>query len=95
MPLFHQRIKPRPCRRPLIVDSRRKKKKKMGGKTGSVQSLGLSTDHPQEASGRLRRPQIVPNWSGTKNRLSHLSGRIEPRSCRTQTDWVPGGLSPD
>ena len=36
----------------------------------------------------------VPNWSGTKNRLSHFSGRFEPRSCRTQTDWVPGRLRP-
>ena len=97
MPLFHQRIKPRLGLGPLIVDSLGKKWKKIDQWTAKLdrfQSLGLSTDHPQEASGRLRRPQTVPNWSGTKNRLSHFSGRFEPRSCRTQTDWVPGRLRP-
>ena len=71
-----------------------KKKQKWAGILGRFQSLGLSTDRPQEASGRLRRPQTVPNWSGTKSRLSHFSGRFEPRSCRRQTDWVPGRLRP-
>ena len=97
MPLFHQRIKPRLGLGPLIVDSLGKKWKKIDqwtAKQNRYEGLGLSTDRPQEASGRLRRPQTVPNWSGTKNRLSHLSGRFEPRSCRTQTDWVPGRLRP-
>ena len=97
MPLFHQRIKPRLGLGPLIVDSLGKKWKKIDQWTAKLdrfQSLGLSTDRPQEASGRLRRPQTVPNWSGTKNRLSHFSGRFEPRSCPRQTDWVPGCLRP-
>ena len=97
MPLFHQRIKPRLGLGPLIVDSLGKKWKKIDqwtAKQNRYEGLGLSTDRPQEASGRLRRPQTVPNWSGTKNRLSHFSGRFEPRSCRRQTDWVPGRLRP-
>ena len=48
----------------------------------------------RSASGSLRRPQTVPDWSGTKNRLSQFSGRFQPRSCRTHTDWVPGRLRP-
>ena len=97
VPLFHQRIKPRLGLGPLIVDSLGKKWKKIDqwtAKQNRYEGLGLSTDRPQEVSGRLRRPQTVPNWSGTKNRLSHLSGRFEPRSCRAQTDWVPGRLRP-
>ena len=31
MPLFHQRIKSRPRRRPLIMESQRKKKQKWAG----------------------------------------------------------------
>ena len=97
MPLFHQRIKPRLGLGPLIVDSLGKKWKKIDqwtAKQNRYEGLGLSKDRPQEASGRLRWPQTVPNWSGTKNRLSHFSGRFEPRSCCTQTDWVPGRLRP-
>ena len=71
------------------MDSLGKKWKKIDqwtAKQNRYEGLGLSADRPQEAS--------VPNWSGTKNRLSHFSGRFEPRSCRTQTDWVPGCLRP-
>ena len=63
----------------------------MDCKTGSVSKSGIKY---RSSSGSLRRPQTVPNWSGTKNRLSHFSGRFEPRSCRRQTDWVPGRLRP-
>ena len=93
MGLFHQKIKPRSCRRPLIVDSRWKITK-WAGILDRFQSLGLRTDRPQDTSGRLRRPQTVPTGLGTKNRLSQFSGRFQPRSCRTQTDWVPGRLRP-
>ena len=60
MPLFHQRIKPRLSLGPLIVDSLGKKWKKIDqwtAKQNRYEGLGLSTDCPQEASGRLRRPQ--------------------------------------
>ena len=67
------------------------KKTKMDGNTESVLKSGIKY---RSASGSLRRPQTVPDWSGTKNRLSQFSGRFQPRSCRTQTDWVSGRLRP-
>ena len=66
----------------------------MGGNTESVLKFGIKY---RSSSGSLRMPQAapeVPNWSGTKNRLSHFSGRFQPRSCHRQTDWVPGRLRP-
>ena len=69
-----------------------KKMVKWAGILNRYESLGLSSDRPQEALGGPRRPQTVPDCSATKNRLSHFSGRFEPRSCRTHTDWVPGRL---
>ena len=83
MPLFHQRIKPRSCLGPLIVGSLGKNGKKIDQWGGRLDS-GINY---RSASGRPRRPQTVPNWSGTKNRLSHFSSR-------RQTDWVPGRLRP-
>ena len=52
MPLFHQRIKPRSCRRPLIGG----KKAKMGGNTESVLKSGIKY---RSASGSLRTPQVA------------------------------------
>ena len=63
----------------------------MGGNTGSVVKSGIEY---RSSPGGLRRPQTVPDWSGTKNRLSRVSGRFQPRSCRRQTDQVPGRLRP-
>ena len=68
-----------------------KKKGKMCRNTESVLKLGIKF---KSASGSLRRPHTVPDCSATKNRLSHFSGRFEPRSCRRHTDWVPGHLRP-
>ena len=71
-----------------------RKKAKMGGNTGSVLKSGIKN---RSSPGRLRSPQAAPDspdWSGTKNRLSQFSGRFQPRSCRTHTDWVPGHLRP-
>ena len=54
MPLFHQRIKPRSCRRPLIVGSLGKNGKKIdqwGGRQNRYEGLGLTTDRPQDAPG--------------------------------------------
>ena len=61
-----------------------KKIDQWGGRQIRYEGLGLTTDRPQDAPGG---PQTVPNWSGTKNRLSHFSSR-------RQTDWVPGRLRP-
>ena len=57
MPLFHQRIKPRSCRRPLIMDTR-EKKTKMGGKTGSVSKSGIKY---RSSLGSPRTPQAAPD----------------------------------
>ena len=71
-----------------------KKKGKMGGNTGSVLKSGIKY---RSALGSLRMPQVapeVPDWSGTKNRLSQVSSQFQ----QTHIDWVPGGLlglSPD
>ena len=61
----------------------------MGGNTESVLKPGIKF---RLASGSLRRPHTVPDCSATKNRLSHFSGRFEPRSFHRHTDWVPGRL---
>ena len=58
MPLFHQRIKPRSCRRPLIVGSLGKNGKKIdqwGGRQNRYEGLGLTTDRPQDAPGGPRQ----------------------------------------
>ena len=58
MPLFHQRIKPRSCRRPLIVGSLGKNGKKIdqwGGRQNRCEGLGLTTDRPQDAPGGPRQ----------------------------------------
>ena len=52
-----------------VLEKSGKKIDQWTAKQNRYEGLGLSTDRPQEASGRLRRPQTVPNWSGTKNRL--------------------------
>ena len=85
------------CREPHTTLNRGHSVKKMvkwAGILNGYQSLGLSTDRPQEAWGGPRRPQTVPDWSGTKNRLSQFSGRFQPWSCCTHTNWVPGRLRP-
>ena len=58
MPLFHQRIKHRSCRRPLIVGSLGKNGKKIdqwGGRQNRYEGLGLTTDQPQDAPGGPRQ----------------------------------------
>ena len=58
MPLFHQRIKPRSCRRLLIVGSLGKNGKKIdqwGGRQNRYEGLGLTTDRPQDAPGGPRQ----------------------------------------
>ena len=58
MPLFHQRIKPQSCRRPLIVGSLGKNGKKIdqwGGRQNRYEGLGLTTDRPQDAPGGPRQ----------------------------------------
>ena len=58
MPLFHQRIKPRSCLRPLIVGSLGKNGKKIdqwGGRQNRCEGLGLTTDRPQDAPGGSRQ----------------------------------------
>ena len=58
MPLFHQRIKLRSCRRPLIVGSLGKNGKKIdqwGGRQNRYEGLGLTTDRPQDAPGGPRQ----------------------------------------
>ena len=58
MPLFHQRIKPRSCQRPLIVGSLGKNGKKIdqwGGRQNRYEGLGLTTDRPQDAPGGPRQ----------------------------------------
>ena len=58
MGLFHQKIKPRSCRRPLIVGSLGKNGKKIdqwGGRQNRYEGLGLTTDRPQDAPGGPRQ----------------------------------------
>ena len=62
-PCSTKRLSPDPVWDPLswtVVE----KIAKMSGNTGSVLKSGIKN---RSSPGRLRRPQTVPDWSGTKN----------------------------
>ena len=96
MPLFHQRIKPRSCRRPLIVGSLGKNGKKIdqwGGRQNRYEGLGLTTDRPQDAPGGPRQSLTGLFCNGTKGRrrpgTKNRGSGTKGRRLR-----VAGGLGP-